>query len=468
MDPGKSKTAPGPRSFSPFGDLPALQRDPLGTFVKSRERFGDVVRFRGGVWYAYLVSHPDDIKHVLQDNNQNYLKGFSYQVLKPVLGLGLLTNEGDSWLTQRRLAQPAFHRARIARISGLMADSLERGLARWDARTDKYAPVEMLGEMTRLTLEIVSRTLLGAEVGTQAKEVGGAVAELQAHVNYRATHLFSLPERYPSPRNRRFHQRLKLLDGVIYGIIDRHRIGRGDSDDLLSMLLQARDEDTGETMSNRQLRDELMTIFLAGHETTANALTWTWYLLSRNPQAEVCLHDELDGVLGGRAPTVEDLRQLPYTRMVLEESMRLYPPAWAVGRYAIGEDEVGGYRIPPKSQVVMSQFATHRHPRFWERPDDFDPERFSPERAAARPRFAYFPFGGGPRMCIGADFAMIEAQLALASIAQRYRPRLVPGHNVEPQALVTLRPRHGMLMHLQARNRLHERSNIGSGLGRRI
>jgi cytochrome P450 len=457
--------APGPRSLSPFGNLPELQRDPLGTFMRDRLRFGDVVRYRGGIWYAYLVSHPEDIKHVLQDNNQNYHKGFSYQILKPVLGNGLLTNEDDSWLTQRRLAQPAFHRARIERISGLMADSIDRLLRRWDERPEKGNPVEVLGEMTRLTLEIVSRTLLGAEVGAQADSVGRAVADLQAHVNYRATHLFSLTEKWPTPRNRRFHKRLKLLNGVVYGIIESHRAGGGSKDDLLSMLLQARDADTGAGMDDKQLRDEIMTVFLAGHETTANALTWTWFLLSRNPEAEGRLHDELDRVLAGRAPSFADLRALPYTRMVLEESLRLYPPAWAIGRFALHDDETGGYRIPAESQLIMSSYVTHRHPDFWQRPDVFDPERFAPERASGRPRFAYFPFGGGPRQCIGADFAMIEAQLALASIAQRYTLRLVPGHKVEPEPLVTLRPRHGMMMYLRRRDRLHERSPLRMHLG---
>jgi cytochrome P450 len=461
-----SRTPPGPRSLTPLGDLRAIQRDPLGTFLKGRERYGDVVRFRGGIWYAYLVSHPDDIKHVLQDNNQNYRKGFSYEILKPVLGLGLLTNEGESWLTQRRLAQPAFHRQRVARYAGLMVDSVEAMLARWDARPQPSQPVDVFAEMTRLTLEVVTRTLLGGDPGEGLDEVAGAVAELQEHVNYRATHLFSLPEKYPTPRNRRFHRRLRVLDATVYGIIERHRSdlrgrpaggGPGAGADLLTMLLQARDADSGAGMSDRQLRDEVMTIFLAGHETTANALTWTWFLLSRHPEAELRLHDELDAVLGGRRPEYADLARLSYTRMVLEESMRLFPPAWAVGRYAVGGDEVGGFDIPAGSQLLMSQYVTHRHPAFWDRPETFDPERFTPEKAASRPRFAYFPFGGGPRMCIGADFAMIEAQLALATVAQRYRLRLVPGHKVVPDPLVTLRPRHGMLMHLQPRDRLRER-----------
>ena len=279
------RTPPGPRSFSPFGNLPEIQRDPLATFLKGREQYGDVVRYRGGIWYAYLVSHPDDIKHILQDNNQNYRKGFSYEVLKPVLGAGLLTNEGDSWLRQRRLAQPAFHRARIARISGVISECIEAMLRRWEERADPEAPVDLLPEMIRLTLEVVSRTLLGVQLGPEAEQVGEAVRLLQAHVNYRATHLFSLPEKYPTPRNRRFHRWLALLDGIVFRIIERHRAEDAAGDDLLSMLLQARDQDTGEGMSDRQLRDEVMTIFLAGHETTATALTWTVGRFSTNSRS---------------------------------------------------------------------------------------------------------------------------------------------------------------------------------------
>jgi cytochrome P450 len=448
------RNPPGPRSFSPFGNLPEIQRDPIGTFLRGRAEFGDVVRYRGGIWYSYLISNPEHIKHILQDNNQNYLKGLSYEVLRPVLGLGLLTNEGDSWLSQRRLAQPAFHRQRLVQVCDVMVDSAARMLRRWDARPDPDAPVEVLSEMTRLTLEVVSRTLLGSESGVEAEQVSRAVRELQAHVNYRSTHLFSLPEKYPTPRNRRFHRWLRVLDAIVYRIIEEHRAGRGDSDDLLSMLLKARDEDSGEGMSDRQLRDEVMTIFLAGHETTANALTWTWYLLSQHRDVETQLQGELDRVLDGRMPSYADLRNLPYARMVLDESLRLYAPAWAVGRYAIRDDEVGGFRIPAKAQIVISQYVTHRHPEFWERPDEFDPERFAPERMAGRPRFAYFPFGGGPRMCIGADFALMEAQLVLAAVAQRYRLKLAPGHRVEPDALVTLRPKYGMSMLLERRGPL--------------
>jgi cytochrome P450 len=443
-------TAPGPFSINPFGSLPAVQRDPLRSFTRAREKYGDVVRFRAGIWFAYLVAHPDDVKHVLQDNNPNYLRGYTYQYLIPVVGLGLLTNEGASWLQQRRLAQPAFHRQRLASIAGVMTDSAVRLLERWDQRADDE-PLDIAAEMMRLALEIVGRTLLGSDLGAEADAVRQAVKVGQEHVNFRATRLFTLPEKYPTPRNRRFLSSVQVLDEVVYRVIEERRRREEDTGDLLSMLLLAQDEDTGERMNDKQLRDEVMTIFLAGHETTANALAWTWYLLSGHPEVEAKLHAELEAVLGGRPPTVEDLGRLTYTRMVLDESMRLYPPAWAMGRFSVNSDVIGGYELPAHQQVLVSPYVTHRHPEFWDDPEGFDPERFRPELVGRRPRYAYFPFGGGPRRCIGNDFAIMESLLVLATVAQKYRLRLVPGHPVEPEPLITLRPRYGLKMELERR-----------------
>ncbi|MDP3767798.1 MAG: cytochrome P450, partial [Dehalococcoidia bacterium] len=256
----------------------------------------------------------------------------------------------------------------------------------------------------------------------------------------------------PTPTNLRFRRAMRTLDDIVYGMIEARRNNGADKDDLLSMLLEARDEETGEGMSDKQLRDEVFTMFTAGHETTAAALAWTWYLLSQHPEAEGRLHNELGSVLSGRTPGLDDLQRLPYTRMVIEETLRLYPPVWSIGRMALREDTVLGYRIPAKGQVLLSSYVTHRHPEFWDEPERFDPERFAPERAASRPRYAYFPFGGGPRQCIGNEFAMMEAQLALATLAQRYRLRLVPGQVVEPEPAVTLRPRHGVMVTVEARS----------------
>lgn len=327
-----------------------------------------------------------------------------------------------------------------------MTDAAELMLDRWRTHAEQGRAVDVFSEMMRLTLEIVGRTLLSSDVSGDTDAVGQAVTILREHVNYRAMRLFTLPERFPTPRNLRFKRALRTVDTVVYGMIEERRRAGRDTGDLLSMLLLTRDEETGEGMSDKQLRDEVMTIFLAGHETTASVLAWTWYLLSAHPEVEGRLHDELSQVLDGRPPTFEDLPHLKYTRMVIEESIRLYPPAWSVGRTAIADDEIGGYRIPANSQVTLSPYVTHRHRAFWENPERFDPERFTPERVAERPRYAYFPFGGGPRQCIGNEFAMMEAQLILAMVAKTYRLRQIPGHPVEPEPVITLRPRHGVLM----------------------
>ena len=261
----------------------------------------------------------------------------------------------------------------------------------------------------------------------------------------------SLPQAFPTKRNRRFKRALRELDTFVFGLIGKRRREGDDSGDLLSMLLFARDDNTGEAMSGRQVRDEVMTMLLAGHETSAMALTWAWYLLSIHPEIEHRLHEELDSVLGGRIPGFDDLSQLPHVRMIVDETLRLYPPAWGVERQSIDEDEIGGFRIPKGVQLFVSSYATHRHPDFWESPDLFDPERFLPERSKERPRFAYYPFGGGPRKCIGSNFALMEMQLILATLAQRYRLAVVPEHPVEVQPVITLRPRHGIMMTLNER-----------------
>jgi cytochrome P450 len=305
--------------------------------------------------------------------------------------------------------------------------------------------------MMRLTLKIVSVALFSTDISADADRLGQAVRETFEHVSYRMNHAFSLPESVPTRRNRRFKQSLRLLDEMVFGLINRRRRTGEDKGDLLAMLLAARDEDTGEGMSNQQLRDEVMTLILAGHETTGAALSWTWYLLSQNPEARSKLQAELDNELNGRTPAFEDLDRLAYNRMVFAESMRLYPPAWGLPREAIGDDTLGGHHIPARSLVNLSQWVTHRHPDFWEKPEQFDPERFTPERSEGRPRFAYFPFGAGARQCIGNNFALMEAQLALATLAQRFTLDLVPGHPVEPDPTFTLRARHGMMMRIKER-----------------
>ena len=443
----RSATPPGPRGHLVLGSLREVQRDPLGMLRDGFRDHGDVVRLRFGTTRALLLAHPEHIGRVLHDNHRNYDKhNVDYAVLRRLLGNGLLTSDGEFWRRQRRLMAPMFHRQRVAGFCNLMVNSTLEMLERWDAMARSGESFDIAAEMTRLTLPIVAKALFSADVSDDAEAIGAALTEVNRQLGE-----FSLLDMFwmiPTPRKRRFRAAVQTLDEVVGKIIDARRRATHRNEDLLSMLLDAVDEETSKGMTPRQVRDEVLTVLLAGHETTANALAWTWYLLARNLAAENKLHDEIASTLGERAPGAPDLPQLRYTRMVIEESMRLYPPAWAISRNAIGEDEIGGYPVRPRTNIIICSFVTHRHPSFWEEPERFDPERFSSERSQRRPDFAYLPFGGGPRICIGNAFATTEAQLVVATIAQRYRLRLVPGHPVELHPLITRRPRHGIRMTL--------------------
>ncbi|MGA8059638.1 MAG: cytochrome P450 [Candidatus Binataceae bacterium] len=442
-----SARPPGPRGHLLLGSLREVQREPLGLLRDGFRNHGDVVSFRFGSTRALLLAHPDHIGHVLHDNHRNYDKhNVDYAMLRRLLGNGLLTSDGAFWHRQRRLMAPMFHRQRVAGFCNLMVNSTLEMLERWDALAQSGEPFDIAAEMTRLTLTIVAKALFSADVSDDAEAIGVALTEVNRQLGE-----FSLLDMFwmiPTARKRRFRTAVRALDEVVGKIVEQRRHATFRNEDLLSMLLDAVDEETSKGMTPRQVRDEVLTLLLAGHETTANALAWTWYLLAQNPEAENKLHDEIASALGERAPGALDLPQLSYTRMVIEESMRLYPPAWAISRNAIGEDEIGGYRVRPRTNIIICSFVTHRHPAFWEEPERFDPERFSPERSQRRAGFAYLPFGGGPRICIGNAFAMTEAQLVVATMAQRYRMRLVPRHPVELHPLVTLRPRHGIRMTL--------------------
>jgi cytochrome P450 len=443
------KTAPGPRGHLLLGSARDIQRDPLRFGLAMTEQYGDVVQIRFFIWPAYLVNHPDGIKHVLQENQQNYNKDFfPYKIFKPLLGKGLVTNDGKSWLHQRRLMQPAFHRKRLDAFGSLMTDATVTMLDQWQDLATREQPLDIAAEMVPLTLRIVGQTFFHIDLSDETHIVGQAVTTVnKLHSDYMYAPF--PPLHIPTPRNRRLQASYRALDQVVRGIITNRRSHNTDTGDLLSMLLLARDEETGQGMDDQQVRDEVITLLIAGYETVSTALTWTWYLLSQYPDVERQLHAELDTVLGGHLPMVEHLPRLSYTRMVLEEALRLYPPAWIFGRKAIAEDEIGGYFIPANSIIVLSPYMTHRHPAFWANPEVFEPERFTPERSAGRPHYAYFPFGGGPRVCIGNNFALMEMQLILATVAQRYTLRLVPGHTVEPEALLSLHPRYGLPMTLE-------------------
>ena len=440
---------PGPRPLVPALNALRLGRDPLVFLTALTRAYGDIARVPLGPETLYLFNHPDLVRDVLVTNHRNFHKGRGLERAKMLLGTGLLTSEDDFHLRQRRLAQPAFHRQRVGAYGATMASYAAARRDRWKSG----AVLDAHKEMMALTLSVVGKTLFDSDVEHEAAEIGAALTTTFQSFNFG----FFLPfgellEHLPLPATLRFRKARSRLDATIYRMIEERRRSGADRGDLLSMLLLAQDtEGDGEGMSNVQLRDEAMTIFLAGHETTANALTWTWYLLSQYPAVEARFHAEVDSALGGRLPTADDLPLLPYTRMVLAESMRLYPPAWIIGRRALGAFEANGYAVPPRSIVLMSQYVTHRDARWFPDPERFDPERFAPERQAERPKFAYFPFGGGPRVCIGEQFAWMEGIIVLATIAQRWRLRLVPDHPVALQPIITLRPKYGMAMRLESR-----------------
>jgi cytochrome P450 len=432
-----------------------MGRDPLGFLGGLQRAHGDVARFRMAGRDFVLVSHPDHVREVLVTDQRRYGRGYRYRTLKLLLGEGLLTSEGEFHLRQRRLAQPAFHRERIARYAEAMGAAAERWDARWRARAADPAPVDVADEMAKLALVIVSETLFGADVTREADAVSHAL-DVALHS---ATPAFAALGRWavhlPIPAARRFRRARADLDAVIYRLIAERRRSGADHGDLLSMLLLAVDGEAGDgtaaRMTDLQLRDEAMTLFLAGHETTANLLAWSWYLLAQHPDVAERLVASLDAALGGRTPTMDDVPRLGYARQVLSEALRLYPPAWALGRVALEPVAFGGYAVPPGAGVLMSPYLMHRDPRWWPEPARFDPDRWAPGAGADRHRFAFYPFGAGTRICIGEQFAWTEALIVLATLAPRWAPALAPGAVVAPEPIITLRPRDGIRMTLHPR-----------------
>jgi cytochrome P450 len=441
------RSPPGPRARFPGHMMLEFLRRRLPFMVESAEKYGDVVLFKVGNERVHLFNHPDLIRDVLVTNQKNFVKSRALVRAKRLLGEGLLTNEGESHLRQRRLTQPAFHRDRVAAYGRSMVDYAVRISSRWVTAES----LDMHDEMMKLTLAIVAKTLFSTDVEKEATEIGDALTVAFESFNVATLPFSEILEKLPLPYTRRFEAARARLDATIYRIIDERRASGRDEGDLLSMLLLAQDtEGDGGGMTNAQLRDEAMTIFLAGHETTANALSWTWYLLSQHPDVEARFHREIDA-LGDRTPQPEDLPNLPYTRMVLAESMRLYPPAWAVGRRALNDFEVNGYLIPARSMVLMSQYITHRDPRFYPDPERFDPERWRPDVAAKRPKFSYFPFGGGTRICIGEQFAWMEGILILAAIGRHWRMQYLDESPPAIEPRITLRPKSPLRMRVERR-----------------
>jgi cytochrome P450 len=442
------KLPPGPKGLPLFGSVFEPRGDTIGYLTKCAREYGDIVFFRFLGVPACFVNRPDYIESVLVTQNNNFVKSKDYRAMRRVLGNGLLLSEGGFWRRQRKLIQPAFHQERIAAYAEIMVGYTQRMLATWsDGQT-----LDIHEAMMRLTLGIVAKTLFDADVSHEAEDVDAALAVLMGKFLPQAGLALLLPTWVPLPTSQLLKRAVGRLDKVIYGIIEQRRAGGQMSGDLLSAFLQVQD-DEGVGMTDRQLHDEIMTLFLAGHETTANVLSWTWFLLGQNPEVEEKLFEELGRVLGGRLPTPADLPRLLYTDTVLRESMRLYPPVWVIGRRALAPFRLGEYELPADTNVLISQLILHKDARYFPDPERFDPDRWnaSDPRGAALPRFSYFPFGGGPRVCIGAGFGMMEAVLLLATIAQQFRIQIAAGQNVKIQPTVTLRPRNGIPATLRRR-----------------
>ena len=433
--------------------------DPLAFGLAVAREFGDIAHYSLGPLHVYQLNHPDFARQILVEQPEKFHKArLIKRAFRPFAGEGLLTSDGALWKRQRRLMQPAFHHGHLVTYGAVMVEYAARMADMFrDGQT-----LDVDAGMSRLTLRIVVKTLFGADVAGEAEEVGRLMVSVLDAANQRLNSALQLPSWVPTARNLREKHALARLDEILQGLIATRRSSREQANDLLSVLLRATDEDNGSGMSDQQLRDEMMTLFLAGHETTAMALTWTWYLISQHPDVEARLHAELDRVLHGRTPTVADLVQLPYTEMVVREAMRLYPPAAGFAREPIEDVTIGGYTVPRGSLVTVNTYALHRDPRFFEEPERFNPERFAAGWEDRMPRYTYLPFGGGPRVCIGNGFAMMEARLILATVARRWRLTLEPGQAVVPVQLVTTRPRDGIRMRLHRRyERDHKPVELG-------
>jgi len=425
-----------------------IQSDTLGFIMSTTQRYGDLVHFDLGITHAYLVNQPEAIKHILQDNHRNYTKDtIQYNSLATITGRGLLTSDGDLWFRNRRLEQPAFSRSRVLALDEVVVPAVQAMLARWKAALAGGQPVvDVDAAMMQVTLQVVGKALFGIDLSRDAHSLTGAVLTCLDHIVYKARRMIVPPDWVPLPRSLRFKRALRLLDEAVYALIDARLAADSPGGDLLGMLLQARDPDNGQAMSRQQLRDEVITLLIAGHETVASALTWTFYLLSQSPQAAAVMGAEVQRVLGGRLPTSGDLPDLAYTGQVFDEALRLYPPAWLITRKSLAADCLDGRDVLAGALFIISPYAVHRHPQVWAEPEAFDPGRFAAGAERLRPRFAYIPFGGGPRLCIGNHFALTEARLILAMVAQSFRLELLPGSKVVPDPLVTIRPHGGLLM----------------------
>lgn len=440
--PLSANVPPRPPGSSILGHIPQWRRDPL-KLVTEAARYGDVVRLQLP-GETYLLNHPRHVKHVLQDNHQNYEKGWVFDRIKPYWGESLLTAEGETWRQQRRRVQPSFKREHTVGFAPAITRRTAEMLDRWEKPAETGGELVLYNEMTQLALVIIGDVLFGVELWGDVSKMAGAVQTALRVLKTRVAALAPLPLWIPTPDNLRFNGAMRTLRQGVTGIIEQTRSAGNDGRSFLAMLMDARDSESGERMSDEQLHYEVIGMLQQGHDTIGETLAWTWYLLSLHPEIERKLHAEVTRVLGDRVPVVADLEHLEYANMVVQESLRIIPPVWIIPRDAIKDDEIGGFRIPAKSTVLLSPYLTHRHPEFWSNPEAFDPDRFLPEAARSRPRHAYFPFGGGPRLCMGADMAIMETLLILAMVVQRYQLHLVAGHREEPECILDMIPRYGV------------------------
>jgi cytochrome P450 len=447
---------PGPAGVPLLGSFFDVRRDVLEMFERGLREHGDTARYRFGPFDFVVIHRPEDIRTVLLERADDFRKSRSYQGLELVVGKGLLTSEGEFWKRQRQLMTPAFHHKRLVDFGATMVRCSSELADDWDRMRPSGSAagpvIDLHEQMLSLTLRIVGLTLFSTELSAHAGNMGPALAIALEHANFIATSMLLAPPPWvPTPRNRRFRAAMRVVDDMVLGIIAQRRKTGEDPGDLLGMLMVATDESGGIGMTDRELRDEVATLVLAGHETTAQALTWTFMLLSRHPEVERRALAEIREVCGDAPPTFEHLRALDYTGRVIDEALRLYPPAWLFERQSTVDIEINGYALPAGTMIGIVPWTLHRHPAYWRNPEGFDPDRFLPEAAAERPRYTYMPFGGGPRQCIGVNFALYEAKLVLATLLQRYSVELVPGQDLSCDAAVTLRPAHGMKVRLRRR-----------------
>ena len=438
------KTIPGPRGLPLLGVMPEMVSDMLGLFTKTAREFGGIAQFKLLNSTYFLITNPDYVKYILQDNYKNYIRGRSVETGRVLLGNGLPLIDGDFWLRERRLLQPAFHRERLAALTTTASSVIDSFIQKWDRNAQNSQPLDLDEEMMRLTLTVIIKAMFSADMDNKIEALSHAFNVASKFMLWRSQQMWAPPLSVPIPRNVEYNRAFKVLNDTIYPLIADAR--KSPKDDLLGMLLAMRDEETGEGMTDLQARDEVVTIFFAGHETTAASMAWAFYLLSEHPEVEERIRDELKTLLNGRIPTFTDLPKLAYTQRVINEVLRLYPAAYLFAREAVTEDVIDGYPIPPKTLIFITPFITHRDPKYWPDPERFDPDRFTPEQVSSRPRHVYYPFGEGPHVCIGNNFALMEMQLIIAIALQRFRLRLVPNHPIALKPEATLRPKHGMKM----------------------